>query len=135
MSKETIKKSIEGGYDFERKEHDGLKPQVKFVRSEFETNERHKKLVVRAIYQDNKGKEYGSWVVFDEWVQRYKNRCFLDPKFWQALGKGLGWKDPQVKEEDLPVGYRPWWLEYQHRFIDHLAEEKEPNDFFKELLK
>lgn len=27
------------------------------------------------------------------------------------------------------------WKEYWHRFIDHLAENKDPEEFFKELLK
>lgn len=41
----------------------------------------------------------------------------LKPAVWQAVGKTRGWV----------VGHfdgKPTWLEYQHRFIDHLADGK-----------
>ena len=70
----------------------------------------------------------------------------LDPLFWQCLGKALG-NDESIKIE-LPViqkteegrfGYVmekvPYWRIMWHRFIDHLAEGKDVNEFFKEILK
>lgn len=82
----------------------------------------------------------------------------LDPLFWQALGKSLGWKEsrhelftdgsgayycrfcgqnfPELKciiGIECPKA-KPY-LYYWHHFIDHLAEEKDSELFFKELLK
>ncbi len=63
----------------------------------------------------------------------------LDPLFWQALGKGLGW---EIKESvgRTPQGYRlkttrgvDWEIMW-HRFIDHLAEGKDVDSFFTNLL-
>lgn len=73
----------------------------------------------------------------------------LDPLFWQALGKSLGWESGQhphwsftlLKEYDTHIEHggisckrlHPWEAQ-MHRFIDHLAEGKNINSFFKELL-
>lgn len=86
-----------------------------------------------------------------EWVS--VGITLLDPTFWQALGKGLGWEnrvcffcgekyrkiDGEYHEycdkcskpfhEEIPE-YKYHW----HRFIDHLAEGKDAESFFKELL-
>ena len=48
---------------------------------------------------------------------------YLDPKFWQCLGNSC-------KEEWGIITWRHQWK----RFIDHLADEKEPVDFFKNLI-
>jgi hypothetical protein len=51
--------------------------------------------------------------------------ALLDPLFWQALGKALGW------EEKLQ--HNPWkrcW----HRFTDHIASGKDADSFFTNLL-
>lgn len=68
---------------------------------------------------------------------QYKNweAVVLDPLFWQALGKALGWEHPTVaRSKDGFVMYSGW-LKYWHRFIDWLAEEKNPDDFFINLMK
>ncbi len=69
--------------------------------------------------------------VFSSEAQR---KFFLDPLFWQALGKGLGWdKEPQDACEECGAslgGYEESW----HSFIDHLAEGKDPESFFKNIL-
>ena len=65
----------------------------------------------------------------------------LDPLFWQALGKALGWGDyaPYGLESESPAGYDDArlnsWRWHWHRFIDHLASGKDVDEFFKELLK
>lgn len=66
---------------------------------------------------------------------------FLDPAFWRALGKALGWS---MEFQDINTmtnasgefksAIFPEWLYQWHRFIDHIADEGEPDDFFKELL-
>lgn len=133
----AIKKAIEAGFDFEKMEHDGLKPEVKFVRSEFEIQGKDLKkggyLMVRAIYKDKTGREYGSWVIFSDKIRRCSNNFFLNPLFWQSLGKALGWCYHEPAFENCvctgqTIGY------YWHRFIDHLAEGKSAEDFFTELF-
>ncbi len=63
--------------------------------------------------------------------------------FWQCLGKSLRWKK-WIKlggmELDEPVSpkqqmfLRPAWLYHWHSFIDHLAEDKDPELFFNKLI-
>lgn len=67
---------------------------------------------------------------------------FIDPAFWQALGKARGWftkKDQcggydasttyqTVREAQKRCSFCNW-----HRFIDHLAEGKDAESFFKNL--
>lgn len=59
---------------------------------------------------------------------------FLDPKFFQCLGKGLGWNPiPTSLMGSDNRDYSEW--EYQwHRFIDALAEVKSAEDFFKGVI-
>ena len=85
-----------------------------------------------------------------------QDHFFLDPLFWQSLGKTLGWLDicegcgnkdtwnianeriiicdnsecPKFNQEKLYAWHYHW-----RKFIDHLAENKDPNLFFEELLK
>lgn len=66
-----------------------------------------------------------------------------DPLFWQSLGKALGWgKDfnliithpnmgPVGSVKDKTLDWKYHW----HRFIDHLAEGKDPSEFFTSLIK
>jgi len=50
----------------------------------------------------------------------------LDPTFFQALGKALGWNEK---------GYDYLWVNTWHSFIDHLIAKKDPDDFFKTLIE
>jgi hypothetical protein len=62
------------------------------------------------------------------------------PLFWQCLGKALDWSFQRewhgIDETDTEFG--EWWgLEWQyhwHQFIDHLAEGKDVESFFTELI-
>jgi hypothetical protein len=53
------------------------------------------------------------------------SHALYDPLFWQALGKAEGWKG--TEEE-------PRWAEEWHSFIDHLAEGKDIELYFTNLL-
>jgi len=53
---------------------------------------------------------------------------FMSPLFWQSLGKAMGWR----QDEDQ-WGDRAEWVSQWHRFIDHLAEGKDAESFFKNL--
>lgn len=48
---------------------------------------------------------------------------FLDPSFWQSLGKALGW----CPDDN--------WKWYWHNFIDNLIAGKDTETFFKDLLQ
>jgi hypothetical protein len=68
-----------------------------------------------------------------------------EPIFWQSLGKSLGWKEMHMfgcegymdnAYCECEVGFpMEGWLLHWHRFIDHLAEGKDPEEFFNNLLK
>ena len=55
---------------------------------------------------------------------------FLDPLFWQSLGKALGWELFREGDDEFGTDWETEW----HRFIDHLIDGKEPEEFFKEIL-
>lgn len=73
----------------------------------------------------------------------YSKETFLDPLFWQALGKSLGWANGGLErkwfhQSGEVLSYQdklPKWRWIWSRFIDHLAEGKDADDYFKELLK
>lgn len=81
---------------------------------------------------------------------------FLDPKFWQALGKSLGWSEEMElcfgcgvtidkKEQKTMDGKHSgicgsdieWWITWkfqQHLFLDRIQDGKSPESFFKSLI-
>lgn len=69
---------------------------------------------------------------------------WLDPLFWQSIGKAMGWSKELVCARcglhgcDNCYFENRWviqqeWLYQWHRFVDALAEGKSAEDFFKEL--
>jgi hypothetical protein len=133
---QAIKKAIEGGFDFKELLIElGINP-------EYEVKVGKKYLIVRS-FQGNE-KQLCSF-----------EKLLLKPKFWQALGKAEGWKSFTSKpvwleetsiahkfgfdeDEGKHIGVQgliPVWKENWHRFIDHLAEGKDIDNFFNELLK
>ena len=64
---------------------------------------------------------------------------FLDRTFWQALGKARGWGKKTLSNGMVANvgrdGYINVWQSYWHDFIDHLAEGKDAESFFTELLR
>ncbi len=71
-----------------------------------------------------------------------EEQILLDPLFWQAVGKAMGWGGFDTKylhsqaEVEASSQMPPnEWRDHWHRFIDHLAEGKDAESFFKELLK
>lgn len=53
----------------------------------------------------------------------------LDPEFFQALGKALGWNSTDFGNYEAPD-----WLLYAHRFYDLILTGKSTDDFWKEIL-
>lgn len=135
---DAIKLAIKkGGYDFEKKENDGLIPPLKFSRSEFRIHSKYKELMVRALYLDAQGKEYGSWVRFEQWARNHANRCILDPLFWQALGKALGKARQYVGSNPFDFGGskpKRWWKVKAHQYFDLVLTGGNTEKFWKELL-
>lgn len=129
---EVIKKAIEGGYRFK---------DIHFPKGDpfgmgggtcsFEGN----KIITR--------KDDGEWR--SESFLRMKDidwkSAYLDPLFWQALGKSLGWGGLMFCPVcgsglgcDADEKFSKKWEYQMHRFIDHLIEGKDADSFFKELL-
>lgn len=76
-------------------------------------------------------------------VWHYGKDIFLDPIFWQCLGKSLGWSDLpfwrygetciRCRENLGGIRYVQWQYNW-HRFIDHLASGGDVDSFFADLL-
>lgn len=81
-------------------------------------------------------RETGRWPFkWKRWEHVMRTECiFLDPFFWQALGKARGWEDQKVSNLSF-IGKTTGkaWKNCWHRFIDHLAEKKDAESFFNEL--
>ena len=61
---------------------------------------------------------------------------FIDPAFWKALGKKRGWTtddDFKYWQKSVAEWKEKYWKNFWHRFIDHLAADKDAESFFKEL--
>jgi hypothetical protein len=86
--------------------------------------------------------DYSAWT----WKKNHSTfivptpETFLDPAFWHALGRVLGWNQAVRTVHAVDHG-RPTrltragqpWLSYWHRFIDHLAEGNTAASFFDRL--
>lgn len=77
----------------------------------------------------------GGWV--DEWemsgLPKYAHYacCFRDPFFWQSLGKQQGWNE---LDKYRPEG-NTIWKKHWHSFIDHIAQGRDIDEFFNQLIK
>ena len=69
-----------------------------------------------------------------DFENRLEKLYFLDPLFWQSLGKSLGWGEI-IHCDGYDKTYADCTKCNWHRFIDHLAENKDPESFFKDLLQ
>ena len=61
---------------------------------------------------------------------------FIDPAFWKALGRKRGWTtddDFKYWQKSVAEWKEKYWKNFWHRFIDHLAADKDAESFFKEL--
>lgn len=57
--------------------------------------------------------------------------AFVDPLFWESLGKTLGWEE--LNSITLKQDGRAAWHQMWINFIDHLAQGKKPEEFFLNL--
>jgi hypothetical protein len=102
------------------------------------------------LYIQDKGKQRNNRVTFEQAIHKAivggyekhisllgthlyyveKGPILLDPLFWQALGRALGWMEGVGKKY---LAYNQWWLQPWHGFIDHLAHGGSPESFFENL--
>jgi len=135
---QAIKKAIEGGWSVQQSYYTR---QVAFTKLK-SVNEYH--TVVELDFTTQVEDEIGRLkdVPVTETYQTPK--IFLDPLFWQCLGKALGWSDlpfwrygetcKKCGENLGGIRYVQWQYIW-HSFIDHLAEGGNIDGFFKNLLK
>ena len=104
-----------------------------------------KNAIKRAIeggYLDNAGLTVTQWNLYKE-GQLSWHVFTHDPKWWQALGKAEGWGDKLMfcgvcgngLGRDSDDVFEEEWKYHWHRFIDHIAEGKDIDSFFNQLLK
>ena len=68
-------------------------------------------------------------------------RILLQPAFWEALGKSLGWQYCKLhsfagsitESEECNDCMHIKWLDKWHDFIDHLAAGGTPKSYFKQI--
>lgn len=58
----------------------------------------------------------------------------LDPEFFKALGRGLGWKEHYTKWDGEGEQYRKKWLVEWHSLIDTLANGGTIEEFFTKIM-
>lgn len=49
--------------------------------------------------------------------------CFLDPNFWQAIGKVKGWKDYGYMDDLQRHRFIIGWKDNMHTFLDKIIEK------------
>ena len=75
----------------------------------------------------------------EKWFENFQlleEKKFLEVRFWKILGKSLNWN----KNYSCEIEYHrnkpyPEWQWNMHRFIDHIADGKNINDFFKNIIE
>jgi hypothetical protein len=68
------------------------------------------------------------------------HETFLDPAFWRALGRALGWEETCELaitcvhgQEECRRCHGYYWMYQWHCFIQHLANGQTPDTFFASL--
>lgn len=104
------------------------------------------KAIRSAIEGGWRGDQRAQFIVYNDVLEpdrrtqaQIGDHILLDPLFWQALGKSLGWRgnyDSYKRNRTTKIlgEYKPIHQFHWHRFIDHLAEGKNVDDFFNKLL-
>src|SRR5262245_54487884 len=114
---EVIDKAVEGGYHIYGS--DGMDTDYEGANSEYSVWTR----------KDNES----SFIVLTE-------KTFLDPQFWQALGRALGWHEAcdlaitcVHGHEACHQSHGSYWIYQWHCFIQALADGHTPEAFFAYL--
>lgn len=131
----AIKRAIEGGWNPKAGSFYDT-PWKKGMASRWlQIKPKRDEAVQRLSYSAGYGQGFGDGAIF------------LDKNFWQCLGKTEGWSNVSYTipkfQKIMPerVGYRhetqnmEEWRFHQHSLLDHLAQDKSIEEFFKSLLK
>ena len=95
-----------------------------------------------ATYFSGANSEYSAWTRTDNHSSFMipMPETFLDPAFWHALGRALGWDVPCALaitcgsgQEACRRGDGAYWMYQWHCFIQHLADGDAPDAFFARL--
>ena len=147
---QAVEKAIEGGY-MKAKDYFGYIPSVF---KEVHYNKPEKLHQGHNFFERTSGSfHFGSAKKYSFSIS--VNEIFLDPLFWQSLGKAMGWDRKMVVRRGMVIGnfmcedkgqirfegpemgcgmdYLNPWVYYWHRFIDHLAEGKDAESFFEAI--
>lgn len=73
--------------------------------------------------------EKGGYKELYQTIGRIEEQIALDPLFWQALGKALGWDGWSVQF------YGDEWLFHAHQYFDLVLTGGDTEAFWKELIK
>jgi hypothetical protein len=91
--------------------------------------EMHK--VTSLTFHDGLLKLYGTYNKTQRDLEHIlQEQIFLDPAFWQALGKARGWPDNYLSSAPQEMG----WFYNWHRLITHLADGKDAESYFASLV-
>lgn len=110
----AIKRSIEGGWKF--KGYKTLKVESTSMGNG----------VYQIIFEDKAGEDYN---LVEQQV------ILLDPEFWKCLGRAEGWVNQRTRNQIDQLEIVNRWEAEWHFFIDHLANKRNIDEFFNELLK
>jgi hypothetical protein len=100
----------------------------------------------RTRHQRDPHTEWKGWEWDEVYSENARKTMYLDPFFWQSLGKALGWEGlyPMLWEGHELYwrggnghqyqAHEEYWMHKWHRFIDHLAEGQDAESYFKQLL-
>lgn len=71
------------------------------------------------------------------WRDTHEVQILLDPLFWQALGKALGWGvvDHYYGEPVVDADLEKMWLQYALLYMEIKLTGGDEEKFWKELLK
>jgi hypothetical protein len=116
---ETLNKAVEGGYHIQSADD-------------------------MATYYSGANESYSAWTRTDNDATFMipLAETFLDVAFWRSLGRALGWKSSYsfiilaLDEKGNFVDHMNdigEWFYHWYRFIQHLAECKDAESFFKDL--
>ena len=123
---QAVEKAIEGGY-MKAKDYFGYIPSVV---KEVHYNKPEKLHQGHNFFERTSGSfHFGSAKKYSFSIS--VNETFLEPLFWQSLGKAMGWGSGKEFYEDGLT--QKTWVREWHRLIDHLAEGGAAESFFEGL--